>query len=84
MKRIIYKGLYNIFLTLSNRFNNCFLTKCKLFLGTSLLLLTTNSCNEPDEPEIMCYDAGPPEATEQTTASTPSSSTEKEIDFMNT
>lgn len=73
MKRIIYKGLYNMSLTLSNRFNNRLLVKCKLFLGTALLLLTTNSCNEPDDSEIMCYDPAPVDTTEQT-ATAPSNS----------
>ena len=84
MKKIAYKGLYNILLTLSNRFNSRFLTKCKLFLGTALLLITTNSCDDPEDPVIMCYDPAPPEETEETELSSPPAPDENQIHFTNT
>lgn len=82
MKKVIYKGLYNILLTLSNHFNNRFLTRCKLFLGTTLLLLTANSCDDPEEPQVMCYDPAPPEVPVETQPSLPPSPEENQADFM--
>ncbi|MDR2913308.1 MAG: hypothetical protein LBV74_00485 [Tannerella sp.] len=63
MKKVIYKGLYQIFLILSNQFNIRFLTKCKIFLGTSLLVITS-SCDGDDGIKVMCYDPVVPPETE--------------------
>lgn len=83
MKKLVYKSLYNILLQSSNRFNNNLLTKCKIFLGTSLLIITTNSCDDPDDPQVMCYDPMPPEKTEEIQSPSPSSPTEKQVNFTN-
>jgi hypothetical protein len=63
MKKVLYKSLYAFLLTLTNRFNSRLLSKFKIFLGVSLLILTS-SCNKEKEkdPEIMCYmPAEPPQ-----------------------
>ena len=56
MKKALYKSLYTILLTLTNRFNNRLLSTFKIFLGTSLLLIMS-SClkQEKEEDLIMCY-----------------------------
>lgn len=57
MKKIILQKLYNVSLSLSYYFDNKWLVKCKIFLGTSLLMLI-NSCGadlKTEEPEIACY-----------------------------
>jgi hypothetical protein len=67
MKKIIYKGLYDLLVRLSNRFNSQLLSKCKILLGIALLVVMSG-CNkekeenrEPEEePEIWCYAFGPP------------------------
>ena len=62
MKIALYKSLYSILLTLTNRFNNRLLSTFKIFLGTSLLLIMS-SClkKEKEEDEIMCYAVGLPQ-----------------------
>ncbi len=82
MKKLIYKGLYQMLLTLSNQFSNRFLTKCKIFLGTSLLVITS-SCDKggDDEPELMCYDPMPPQKTEEIEFQVPSPPAEDQINF---
>ena len=59
MKKTVYKGLYAVLLRLTNSFNNRLLSRYKIFLGTTLLLLMSNSCKKDNEPEIMCYDMPP-------------------------
>ena len=60
MKKLIYKGLYEITSLISNRFNIRLLTKFKLYLGIALLVIV-GSCSkkEEDESEVMCYDPPP-------------------------
>ena len=53
MKKVVYKGLYRILFYLSNYFDNRYLKKYKIWLGTSLLVLTS-ACQhakkeKPDE-----------------------------------
>lgn len=56
MKKTILRGLYNTCLSLSNYFDNKLLTKCKVFLGTSLLVLMGSCSDDPkEEPEVTCY-----------------------------
>jgi len=70
MKRIVYRCLYRLMLFLSNYFDNRYLTKYKILLGTSLLMLTAcqlvkkndrnegfvSSGSKNDIPFVMCYD----------------------------
>lgn len=76
MKKVIYQSLYRIFLPLSNHFNNRFFVKCKVLLGTALIVLTSSCSKDDDEPEIMCYDPAPPKETAEVRPVTPPSSEE--------
>ena len=60
MKTFIYKGLYAVLLKLSNHFNSRLLSKWKILLGTTLLIILS-AClrggereKEIDNP--TCYD----------------------------
>ena len=60
MKTIIYKGLYNTLLKLSNRFNIRLISKYKILLGTALLLIMSSCAKEKEKEEEIeiptCYD----------------------------
>lgn len=74
MKKSVYHSLYQVFLSLSNHFNNRFFVKCKILLGTTLIVLTSScSKDEDDEPELMCYDPAPPKETVEINPLPPSS-----------
>ena len=47
MKKLIYKGLYEITSLVSNRFSIRLLTKFKLYLGIALLVIVS-SCSKSD------------------------------------
>ncbi|MDR2918973.1 MAG: energy transducer TonB [Tannerella sp.] len=58
MKRITYSCFYKVLSFLSNYFDNRYLKKYKVLLGTTLLVLTS-ACQNPkkDNPEeILCYE----------------------------
>ena len=63
MKKVVYKGLYAIVLSLTNRFNIRLLTGLKIFLGTTLLVLMSSCVKKEEEPEISCYLPAPPQET---------------------
>lgn len=58
MKRITYQCFYKILSFLSNYFDNRYLKKYKVLLGTTLLVLTS-ACQNPkkdNSEEILCYE----------------------------
>lgn len=55
MKIRFYKTLYGVFTFLSNRFNNRYLTKYKVLLGTSLLILMNVSPGCRQSVKVTCY-----------------------------
>ena len=69
MKKTIYQRLYHILSYLSNRFNNRYLTKYKVLLGTSLLVLMNLSTGCKRNARVSCYEVPPmPEDTIEVTA----------------
>jgi hypothetical protein len=63
MKKVVYKGLYAIVLSLTNRFNIRLLSGLKIFLGTTLLVLMSSCVKKEEEPEITCYDPAQSDVT---------------------
>ncbi len=55
MKKKVFHGLYDICLSLSNHFNNKLLTRCKIFIGISLLVLMGSCSGDPEEEVVTCY-----------------------------
>lgn len=56
MKRVIYKSFYKLLVLLSNKFNNSYINRYKIIIGTSLLILTscqTTKRNKRNIPAIM-------------------------------
>ena len=67
MKKLIYKGLYEITSLVSNRFNIRLLTNVKLYLGIALLVIASSCSKKDDEPEIAtCYLPPPPQESAKT------------------
>jgi len=75
MKRIIYQSLYRFMSVLSNYFNNRYLIKYKVLLGTSLLMLTacqlikkddrnedfmSSGSKKDDSSIVLCYEPAMP------------------------
>lgn len=73
MKKFFYQKIYDALSLLSNRFSSKFLTRYKLLLGMSLLVLSGCS-KEPEEPEVTCYIVAPPEETEEVRVLSPDAS----------
>ncbi len=63
MKTVIYKGLYNTLLILTNRFNIRLLSRYKILIGIALLVLLSSCHKEKEEkekePPVTCYLVGP-------------------------
>ena len=81
MKKLIYKGLYEITSLVSNRFNIRLLTNFKLYLGIALLVIASSCSKKDDEPEqpISCYLAPPPQESAKMESVKTSSPTEKQL-----
>lgn len=80
MKKAACQKIYDFLTLLSNNFNSKFLTKCKVLLGISLIVMT-GSCNDPDEQEIMCYDPMP-EPEEKIIGIPPQSTPDSSVDTV--
>jgi hypothetical protein len=59
MRKVLYKSLYSILLTLTNLFRSRLLSKYKIFLGTALLIIMSSCSKKEKEEEIpdgpTCY-----------------------------